>query len=791
MSVRGFEFSASDPRVCAAKRELTVAPIDRSGTQRFPKYFNVWWAYLDRIVVPRFWALEKYGLRTQHPAGKPIDVEFAGALRQDLEQVAAMEAVIKCIQTSGGAVLSLATGQGKTCCACWLIGQLKLKTVVLVHKDVLRLQWADRLAQFLPAAKVTFVQGTHIDTSGDVIIAMLQTVTSRTVDFPGVGVLVADECFPCDQKILTEEGPMNIGKIYNLWRRGQPVRVQSFNETTQRFELRDVTHAWEKHATELVKISYSKSNYRATSNHPVLTTEGWKPTGELVPGDLLISRYAPGLHEQAVALAMNPDQYQVFIGSLLGDGHLQTLPSHRYRLKITHGPKQLEYIEWKAGIFGTKVRSFIGGYLNAQEYAFSTRVIDLPKHKTFQSHKTHCPQWVLDELDARGLAVWLMDDGSVEQGGQIKIHTNTFDEDSQRRMCLRLAEFGIDSEYKTTTKKDDRSFFYINILSHSGRKVADLVAPYIHPSMAYKVYSSAKHMVGTYQWDSTFLSYGTLRVDSTQRETPTNTRVYDLEVQGTHTFVCSSLNGNGPVVHNCHHIAAETFSTAMRGLCTQYTLGLSATPDRKDGLSRVVHWFLGPLAYASKRENMTEVTVEIARYSCDRYKLPPPMNRGGKVNHTAVITDMADDTVRTEFIIKYIKKLREDPDRVILVLSHRRDHCTDIARRIEGAVAFIGGSKVDAASAPVVCATFAFASEGYDDPRLNALVLATPCSDVTQAVGRILRGTPTKPPVIVDIQDDYSIAYAQSAKRKAYYAQCGFRYASQLKQEYPRCTIID
>lgn len=568
------QFDPADPRVRDITRELRVAPIDRSGTQRYPQYFNVWWTSdAGTLVAPRFWALEKYGLRISQFKNAPIDVEFSGALRGN--QVAAMDAVTRCIRGSGGAVLSLATGEGKTCCACWLIGQLKQKTVILVHKDVLRLQWAERLAQFLPAAKVSFVQGTNIDLSGDVIVAMLQTVISRPIPFERIGMLVVDECFPCDQKILTEEGPMDIGKIYNLWRRGQPVRVQSFNETTQHFELRDVTHAWEKHATELVKISYSKSNYRATSNHPVLTTEGWKPTGELVPGDLLISRY------------------------------------------------------------------------------------------------------------------------------------------------------------------------------------------------------------------------GTLRVDSTQRETPTDTRVYDLEVQGTHTFVCSSLNGNGPVVHNCHHIAAETFSTAMRGLHTQYTLGLSATPERKDGLTKVVHWFLGPLAYASKRENMTEVTVEIVRYSCDRYKLPPPMNRAGKVSLAEVITDMADDPVRTNLIIEYVKRLREDPDRIVLVLSHRRDQCTEIASRVEGAVAFIGGSKVDASSAPVVCATFAFASEGYDDPRLNALVLATPASDVTQAVGRILRGTATKPPVIVDIQDDFSIAYAQSAKRKAFYAQSGFRYASQLKKEYPKCFIID
>jgi superfamily II DNA or RNA helicase len=235
----------------------------------------------------------------------------------------------------------------------------------------------------------------------------------------------------------------------------------------------------------------------------------------------------------------------------------------------------------------------------------------------------------------------------------------------------------------------------------------------------------------------------------------------------------------------------------MRGLCAPYSLGLSATPTRKDGLTRVMHWFLGPAAYTAQRNEMKHVTVEMVKYSCPGYSNPPPMTRFGTVNFAAVLTDMADDRTRTAVIVKHINRLRENPDRVVLVLSHRRDHCTDIAAQIPGAVAFLGGAKkrkgvVDTShqTAPVVCATYALASEGYDDARLNALVLATPCSDVTQAAGRILRGSSTINPVIIDIQDDFSVAYAQAAKRKSYYRKAGFVYASEVAKKYPRCMIL-
>jgi len=787
-----------DPGIITkAKRELNVAPIDRSGLSQRPKYIQIWWTVAGKIYVPRFWDPGYLYSRTKDFGPiTPLTATFSGKLKQDLDQPRAVAAVLKSMHDTGGAVLSLGTGQGKTTCACYIIAHLKVKTIVLVHKDILRTQWAERVAQFLPDAKVSFVQGDTCDLSGDVVVAMIQTVVQRNYDFPGFGLVTVDECFPYTQQILTEHGPMNIGKIYNLWKDGKKVRVQSFNEKTRAFELKEVTHAWQKSTTELVKISYSKSNYRATENHPVLTTEGWKPTGDIVPGDLLISRYAAGLAEQAVALAMNPDQYQLFLGSLLGDGHMHNLPSKRFRLCITHGPKQRDYIKWKAGVFGVETRSFIGGYLNATEYAFNTRVIDLPRHKTFQSHKTNIPQWVLDELDARGLAIWFMDDGSLEKCGGMTLSTHTFDEDTHRRMCLKLADMGIMAMY-TVAKKGDKSYFYIRINTVSGRFMAEMIAPYIHPSMAYKVLNArslvSEESVGSYSWNHEFLPFGTLCVTSVQREIPEDTRVYDLEVQGTHTFVCSSFKGNGPVVHNCHHIAAETFSTAMHGLCCPYSLGLSATPERKDGLTKVMHWFLGPLAYSTQRAQLTNVSVTFVRYTSAVYRLPPPLTKFGTVNFAAVLTDMADDAVRTQVIVDRILEIRKDPARIVLVLSHRRDHCTAIASKIPGAVAFLGGAKrksTEHTTAPVVCATYSLASEGYDDPRLNTLVLATPCSDVTQAAGRILRGMSTVDPMIIDVQDDFSIAYAQSAKRKAYYRKAGFSMQNE-RIKYDACIIVD
>jgi superfamily II DNA or RNA helicase len=263
----------------------------------------------------------------------------------------------------------------------------------------------------------------------------------------------------------------------------------------------------------------------------------------------------------------------------------------------------------------------------------------------------------------------------------------------------------------------------------------------------------------------------------------------------------------GVIVDECHHIAAEAFSTVMRHLGAPYVLGLSATPERKDGLSKVVHWFLGPLAYASQRKDMSHVVVEVIKYDCPDYRIPPPMTRFGTVDYPGAMTQLVDDRARTAFLVDLVTRIRtDDPLRNILVLSHRRDHCTALAAAIPGAATFLGGGsgssrkkKTDQGTAPVVCATFAIASEGYDDARLDTLVLATPCSDVVQAAGRILRGTSAAAPRIYDIVDLWGVAYAMSSKRQAYYKKAGFRIrytsAAPTKPRIPlgqgRCLIID
>ena len=235
------------------------------------------------------------------------------------------------------------------------------------------------------------------------------------------------------------------------------------------------------------------------------------------------------------------------------------------------------------------------------------------------------------------------------------------------------------------------------------------------------------------------------------------------------------------IVDEVHRIAAPSFSKVLfaAGLNAPALLGLSATPTRADKLTHVIHWLCGPLAYSHVATGSTHVTVATLTYRDGPTEVP--QNRRGDVDHATMLSRLANDDARTAFIVKHII-LRVPTTADCLVLSHRRDHCKLLAvcLRAQGydAATYLGGDK-SVPTTTVIVSTYALVSEGFDVPRLRTLVLATPASNVTQAVGRILRGSATAtaaPRLVLDVVDANPVCYAQAAKRKTLYKSSGFEF---------------
>lgn len=228
-------------------------------------------------------------------------------------------------------------------------------------------------------------------------------------------------------------------------------------------------------------------------------------------------------------------------------------------------------------------------------------------------------------------------------------------------------------------------------------------------------------------------------------------------------------------IDEVHHLGAAAFSQCMWGLGAPKVLGLSATPTRKDGLSRVVEWFCGPVAYQMKRENQATTVVDVARFTCPEFDAPPPVNRRGDICFTSIISRLVENQGRTRAIASRVAALAAK-GRNVLVLTHRRQHCSDIRDLLVDlqidAGTYVGGDKA-CPDTRVIVATYALTSEGFDLPRLDALVLATPASDVEQSCGRVMRGH-SRGSIIVDIVDAWGPCFAQHAKRRGFYKRSGF-----------------
>jgi len=243
------------------------------------------------------------------------------------------------------------------------------------------------------------------------------------------------------------------------------------------------------------------------------------------------------------------------------------------------------------------------------------------------------------------------------------------------------------------------------------------------------------------------------------------------------------------IVDEAHHICAKVFSQSLFKMCPKHIFGLSATPVRKDGLSKVLHWFMGPVFFAVERENQEQVDVFPIEFECPMFKNPPPCSRTGNISLVNMITELVEHRGRNQMLVQLVKRASSG-SRQLLVLSDRRQHCEFLHQCFpKNSGLYMGGMKeaeLEASSKKkIIFATFSQAHEGLDIPTLDTVILATPKSDIQQSIGRVMRETPGKQnnPQIYDIIDQWSILHAMYKKRLRVYKQGGFNITSNVEDE--------
>ena len=241
-------------------------------------------------------------------------------------------------------------------------------------------------------------------------------------------------------------------------------------------------------------------------------------------------------------------------------------------------------------------------------------------------------------------------------------------------------------------------------------------------------------------------------------------------------FDCFGLS----IYDETHHLGAEVFSRCMMKTMTNYTLGLSGTMQRKDGLTKVFKMFLGDIIHKEKTDTSEhKVIVKAINYKVDDEDFNEiKYDYRGNPLYSTMISKLCSYNHRSEFILKVLEtELQQNPEQQIMILAHNKSLITYLYKAIEhrniATVGYyIGGMKEAdlkvSEGKKVIIATYAMASEGLDIKTLTSLIMASPKTDVCQSVGRILRVKHSSP-VVIDIIDSHDIFEKQWQKRRQYY----------------------
>ena len=248
------------------------------------------------------------------------------------------------------------------------------------------------------------------------------------------------------------------------------------------------------------------------------------------------------------------------------------------------------------------------------------------------------------------------------------------------------------------------------------------------------------------------------------------------------------------VVDECHRCPSRTFTEAVTGFDCRYMLGLSATPYRRDNLSRLIFWHLGDVHHEVARDDLVRsgavLAADIVTRATAFRSYSDPLTE-----YSRMLSELTGDTERNLLIARDVAAEAAGGGGISLVLSDRKAHCenlkTLLLHRFKTPSELMTGDlppqerqavvdRLNAGAARVVIATGQLIGEGFDCPNLSSLFLATPIrfsGRVLQYLGRVLRPAPGKERArVFDYVDAEVETLAKAAEaRRRVYVRAGMR----------------
>jgi len=431
----------------------------------------------------------------------------------------------------------------------------------LVRSGAVDLVIIDSVAALVPKAEIEGEMGdSHMGLQARLMSQALRKITGTvsktktTVIFINqlrekIGVMFG--CFNYTTRVTLADGSsMKIGTLVNQKRK---VQVLTADLGTGEVVARPVVSWFNNGATtDFLNVVVDKpsgngrAQFTATPDHEVMTSEGFAPIRDLRPGDRVMT---------AQQFRLSPFQWDVIRGSLLGDGCLSPLrrSSRGMRFRLGHGAKQIEYLDWKVSLFanipGSRRLAADGdGFWDSTPLS---ELYDL-RQEVYRDGRKSFDRRYLETLTPMSLAVWYMDDGSLDlrppshERGRVAICVEGMTEDTRERLVSTLkGRFGLETQLDEV-----RDQAILRLHQPATDKLHELIAPFVHPSMEYKLLPKHRGRFDvTPQFTKPELRLVPAAISSIQPKPPwkrgRKMYRYDIEVDGTHNYLV-----DGVVVHN-------------------------------------------------------------------------------------------------------------------------------------------------------------------------------------------------------------------------------------------------
>jgi recombination protein RecA len=434
---------------------------------------------------------------------------------------------------------------------------------LLVRSGAIDIVVIDSVAALVPRAEIEGEMGdSHVGLQARLMSQAMRKLSGSLSRFDTTAMFINQlrekigvmfGCFSYGTRVTLADGSQEkIGKIVN---QRMPVEVLSYDPEKGEVVPRKVVNWFDNGVTEqFLQFTVAKpgkngrAQFGCTPNHRIRTPAGWKEARELSVGDRVM---------QAVPERLSDFQWQVILGGLMGDGALSpTRSGGGARFRFGHGAKQAAYADWKASLFAN-----IGTSRSTNE----TGVVhhDLPplpelaelRGAVYIGGKKMLSEEYLKQLTPLSLAVWYMDDGSLALrakglqertrggSGRVDICIEAMERTSRFRLLDHLRDtWGITPKLVTRAGKAVLKFS-----KDETAKLHALIAPFIHPSMEYKLLPKYR---GRFSVEPVFvpMRYELMPMPIVEIAPKPRTRSmhrFDIEVEGSHNYLA-----DGVVVHN-------------------------------------------------------------------------------------------------------------------------------------------------------------------------------------------------------------------------------------------------